>query len=191
MLGKSSSVLKYCVFCGNPSIHDSPSDKCAHEYKLPYQTLIPCRILYHDADWLLYSVRNEIKSVYLTKQDYTAKQTPVGSGGIVLRNPQIIFKSWELKSVDSIIQFLSHEHNLSSELSLDIITVLWHVNDLLIGQSDNWSINDIFFIENCPKLPLIKKTKILEMLDEIGSVPVTQLFNYIYLHGHWEAKVPF
>jgi hypothetical protein len=192
-LGKKLSIntARFCVYCGQPSLHDKPNDQCAHSYKPPKQYLIPCRALYHDAEWLLYTVDNEIQSVYYDTQDFSDKHSPVGSGGIVLRNPQIIFKSWELKSVDAIIQFLTQEHNLNSNTSLELITLLWHLNDLLIGQSPAWRIEDLYFEDNCPKLPITNKKEILSLVDKFGELSLTTILNYIFLHGKWEAKVQF
>ena len=59
----SISTMRFCIFCGVPSLHDSPTHECAHTYKPPTEVLIPCRTLYHEAEWLLYTVDNEIQSV--------------------------------------------------------------------------------------------------------------------------------
>jgi hypothetical protein len=183
--------MRFCIFCGQPLAHDKSGDECAHSYNPPSQILIPCRALYHDADWLLYTVDNEIKSVYINKQDFSEKHSPIGSGGIVLRDPQIIFKSWELKSVESIVQFLSQEQNINSSVTLEIITLLWHINDLFIGQSSIWSIDDLYFQNNCPQLPLVRISNFVDLIDKYGDLEMSKILNYVYLHGRFEAKVQF
>jgi hypothetical protein len=186
----SSTKIRFCIYCGKPSPQDKPTDECAHSYKSAKQMLSLCKLLYEDASWVLYTVENEILSVYMVSSDFMGEYAPVGSGGIVLRNPQIIFKSWQLQNAPAILQFLGSEFNLNPETSLEIISLLWHLNDLLVGQSSAWPIEDLFFIENCPTISL-NQVVICPLLDKFGELQMSSILKYCILHGQWDAKNHF
>ena len=185
----SLKKTRFCIFCGQAAKFDSPADACAHEYHYPLQVFLPCRALYHEeANWFLYTVDNQVKTVFMDRQELNTKsQVSIGTGGIVLRDPQLIFKSWELKNAEKILQYLSVEFDISSTVGLELISIFWHFNDLFASQTSAWSIDDIYFEDNCPKLPLIENSILMEILDKLDEHNVTDLLKLIYIHGRWEA----
>src|SRR3990170_8421294 len=98
--------MTYCVHCGL-SIKDEKSvpSNCLHLNRLARQLLIPCSTLYKDVDWILYTVDDDRYSVFLSKKESIFPQM-IGYGGIILRNPSIVFKTWQLENVQQISLFL-------------------------------------------------------------------------------------
>ena len=179
-----------CIFCGQPSLQRKSTDTCAHDYKPPLQLLVPCPRLYMDADWILYTVDNEAKSVFIEKKDFKSPFILVGSGGIVLREIQLIYRSWQLQNIDAITQYLTNQYELTIEDTNEFIKILQNINTLMTAQSSAWSYDDLVFKDNCPTLP-INRLKLMQIIDGLGNIPISKLLSEVVLHGQCDSKFHF
>ena len=186
--GHSSALI--CIFCGQPALQNKPTDTCAHDYKPPLQLLVPCPRLYMDADWILYTVNNEAKSVFIEKKDFKSPFVLVGSGGIVLREIILIFRSWQLQNIDAITKYLINQYKLNIDDASEFIKILHHINDLMAFQSTAWSFDDLVFKDNCPTLPL-NRLPLLQIVDNLGNIPISKLLTEVVLHGQWDSRHHF
>ena len=110
----------------------------------------------------------------------------IGYGGIILRNPSIVFKTWQLENVQEISLFLKTKFDIGQEQAYEFLSILWHLNGLVSAQSDEWSLDDIPFSDDCPILPLMR-IEVLDLVDSLGSLPITSLLKLCYLHGQWDS----
>jgi hypothetical protein len=180
--------------CGHPSTHDSPKDHCEHIYKPPLEFLKPCERLYGvDVDWVIWTVDNDEQTVFVDSPEFNSVLQFVGKGGIVLRDPQIILKSWPLSDTVNLMKYLNQQYDMSDDEATQIIIILQTIDDLIIAAGDAWPYSELVFRkeDDCPGLRLVSgTTAYLEIVDKLGKFSVSKIMNDIVLHGNWGAKYP-
>lgn len=182
---------KYCINCGHPTVHDSLDLICDHIYRPPLEFLIPCRKLYRDADWCIWSIDNKAQSVYVDSSDHNGDMVQIGTGGIVLRKIELIIKSWPLTDTDSLMTYLNQQYNISEQEGTQLFIILKSIHDLILAAGTTWPYSEITFreIDGCAGLRLAS-LPFLETVDQLGKLPISKILNEIVLHGQWGAKIP-
>lgn len=190
----SPEEQRYCIKCGQVTILDSPTDVCNHTYSNYVELLRPCEALYGaEVNWFLYTIDDDQRTVFVDALDFSGPLQRVGTGGIVLREPQMIVRKWPLNDPENVALFLKTEYKLSEEEATQTIDILIAVNKILSASSSSNLIpyDQLEFSENgCPTHHL-RHSAFLEVVDQLGSVPVSKVINEIVLHGQWDARYRF
>ena len=185
----TKTKLKYCIKCGHPTVHEDII--CEHIYRAPLEFLIPCRKLYRDADWCLWTIDDKAQSVFVDSADHDGEMTQIGIGGIVLRNIELIVKSWPLADTENLLTYFNQQYNMSEQETTQIFVILQSIHNLILAAETTWPYSEIIFrdIDGCAGLRLAK-LPFLETVDQLGKLPVTKILNEIVLHGQWGAETP-